>query len=50
MVIAVPRFVIRPDRRGVGLTAVDGDRLGHSMAANRLGQEAHGRMLVPLLR
>jgi hypothetical protein len=43
------RFVIRPDGGRIGLTPIDGDGLGHAMAADGLGQEAQGRPLVPLL-
>ena len=44
------RFVIPPDGRRIGLAPVDRDRLGHAMAADGLGEEAHSRPLVALLR
>jgi hypothetical protein len=34
--------VVTPDGRGVGLTAIDGDRLRHPVTTNGLGQEAQG--------
>jgi hypothetical protein len=42
-------FVVALNRRGIGLTAVNGDFLGDSMAAARLREKAPGGLLIPLL-
>ena len=34
----------------MGLTAVNGDRFRPAVAADRLGEEAHGRRFVPMCR
>jgi hypothetical protein len=44
------RLVVPPDDGGIGLAAINRDLLGNAMATNRLGQEARGRPLVPVLR
>jgi hypothetical protein len=49
MVVPCSAFVA-PDRRGVGLTAVDRDRLRHPMTSDGLGQNACGRVLDPPCR
>src|SRR5215813_15050966 len=43
-------FIVALDGRFIGRTSVDGDRLGHPMAADRLGQEAFRGLLIALLR
>jgi hypothetical protein len=43
-------LVVTLDGRGIGFTAIDGDRLRHAVPADRLGQEALGRPLIALLR
>lgn len=43
-------LVVALDRRGIGLTAVDGDGLGDPMAADRLLEKAQGGLLIPLIR
>ena len=42
--------IVALDGRFIGRTPVDRDLLRHAVAADRLGQEALGRLLVPLLR
>jgi hypothetical protein len=41
-------LIVAPEGRGIGLTAIDGDLLGHPVAADRLGEEAHGGPLIAL--
>ena len=43
-------LVIALDGRFIGRAAINGDLLRHAVAADRLGQEAFGRLLVALLR
>ena len=43
-------LVVALDGRFIGRTPVDGDLLRHAVAADRLGQEALGGLLVALLR
>src|SRR5262245_53292189 len=43
-------LVVALDGRFIGRAAVNGDLLRHAVAADRLGQEAFGRLLVALLR
>jgi hypothetical protein len=43
-------LIVTPDGGGIGLAPIDGDRLRHPMAANGFGEEALGRVLVPLCR
>jgi hypothetical protein len=43
-------LVVAPNGRGIGLAPIDGDRLGDTMATDRLGEEGRGRMLVALRR
>jgi hypothetical protein len=44
------RLIVPPNGGGIGLTAIDGDRLGHAVPADGFGEEACGRLLVALLR
>jgi hypothetical protein len=39
-------LVVAPNGRGIGLAPTDGDRPGDTMATDRLGEEARGRLLV----
>src|SRR5262245_11508101 len=41
-------LVVVLNGRGVGLTAIDRDLLWHPVAADRLGEEAHGGSLIAL--
>jgi hypothetical protein len=41
--------IVAPDRRGTGLTAINRHRLGHAVTSDGLGQEARGRLLIPVL-
>jgi hypothetical protein len=43
-------FVIPSDRGRIGPTAGDRDRGGDSVTADRLGENARGRLLIALLR
>jgi hypothetical protein len=43
------RFVIPPNGGGIGLAAINGNLLGDTMPADRLGEEAPGRLLVTLV-
>jgi hypothetical protein len=43
-------FVVAPNGRSIGLARIDGDRLGDTMATDRLGEEARSRLLVALRR
>src|SRR5262249_28580860 len=43
-------LIVALDRGFIGRTPVDGDLLRHAVAADRLRQEAFGRLLVALLR
>jgi hypothetical protein len=42
--------IVALDGRFIGRTPVDGDLLRHTVAADRLGQEPPGGLLVPVLR
>jgi hypothetical protein len=44
------RFVVSPEGGRLGLAPIAGERLRHAVATNRLGEEARGGALVPLLR
>jgi hypothetical protein len=43
-------LVVAPNGRGIGLAPINGDRLVDTMATDRLGGEARGRLLVALRR
>ena len=40
--------IVAPEGRGIGLTAIDGDLVGHAVPTDRLGEEAHGGPLIAL--
>ena len=42
--------VVALDGRFIGRAPVNGDLLGHAVAADRLGQEAFRGLLIPVLR
>jgi hypothetical protein len=44
------RRVVSSDGGRIGRAPIDGDPVGHVVAADCLGEEARGRLLVPLLR
>ncbi len=43
-------LVVALDRGFIGVAAVNGDRLGEPVAADRLLQKAQRRLFVPMLR
>jgi hypothetical protein len=43
-------LIVAADGRRIGLAAINGDLLRDPMAANRLGEEAFGGLLVAFLR
>ena len=44
------RLVVSQSGRGIGLTAINGDRLRHAVPTDGFGEETRGCRLVPLRR
>jgi hypothetical protein len=44
------RFIVTPDRRGIGLAAINRHLLGHTVPVDGLGEKTLGRLLIALFR